>query len=97
MKKEKNKNYKIRIDFVRLIFSIISIYFVICFTYQQIELNYYKSQRQRTEEGIRKQTEVLKKYKKEIESENTDELLEKKARDLGYVKPNEKIFIDINK
>lgn len=96
-KKEQRKNYKIRIDFTRLILSAVSIYFVICFSCQQIKLNQYRRQKEITEQGILKQKETLKKLEEEMKSENSDELLEKKARELGYIKPNEKIFVDINK
>lgn len=91
------KKSKINIDFVRLGFSIAVIYFVISFCYQQRELNYYKSQKDIYIKGIKEQQETLKKYDEQKNQENTDEIMENYARDLGYVKPYEKIFIDINK
>ncbi len=98
MKNTKSKKkYKVKIDFVRLGFCVATIYFVISFCYQQRELNNYQRQKEIYQNGIKDQQATLKKYNEQKNQESTDEIMENYARDLGYVKPYEKIFIDINK
>ncbi len=96
MEKNKSKSGRIKL------FHVVAITFVIYFVYtifeQQLQINKYNSQIQMYQADIDSKTDLVKYYDEQKSNINSDEYIEKVARDiLGYVKPYEKIFIDANK
>ena len=93
-----NKRRKIKVDYLRVILIIVLVYFSITFVRQQLSINEYNVKIKSVKEDI---TETKAKIDelKDIETKVDDsEYIEQVAREeLGYVKPYEKIFIDVNK
>jgi cell division protein FtsB len=83
-------------------FKILTVFLVGYFLYtmysQQVQINKYNSQIEMYKSDITIKTSLVDYYKSQKSNAKTDEYIESVAREqLGYVKPYEKIFIDINK
>jgi cell division protein FtsB len=90
MKKKKN--------IVNIFIFVVIVYFVSTFTSQQITINKYKTQIEMYNQDIYAKESLLNYYLENKDNVNTDEYIENIARkNLGLVKPYEKIFIDVNK
>lgn len=94
MKKSTSKN---RIKFGRLFIVFFVIYTIYALINQQILISkLYKTEEQK-KQNIQEVISKNEKLKEIMEYSNTDEYLEKMAREqLGLVKPEEKVYIDIN-
>ena len=92
------KKRKIKVDYLRVILIIVLVYFSITFVRQQFSINEYNVKLKSVKEDIQ-DTKAKIDELKDIETKVDDsEYIEKVAREeLGYVKPYEKIFIDVNK
>ncbi len=103
MRKQKKEQQKLkkqtkRINYFRIITVFIVAYFLYTMYNQQIQINKYNSQIAMYSSNIESTQEKIDDYKSQESSISTDEYMEKVAREqLGYVKPYEKIFIDVNK
>lgn len=77
-----------------LCFAVYFVYTVVC---QQISLNSYNSQIKMYAEEISNDNSLIEYYNGQKSNVKTDEYIESVAREkLGYVKPYEKIFVDVN-
>lgn len=89
---------KKKLGYVKIFTIMLVMYFSYTFYTQQVQINKYNSQIEMFENDILAKEKNTKTYKEEVNSVNTDEYIEKVAREeLGLVKPYEKIFIDVNK
>jgi cell division protein FtsL len=90
----KGKNSKLAI----LVFIGLAVYFSYTFISQEAVLDRKNNEMKTIEAkitGENKQNETLKKQK---DTMNSDEYIEKIAREkLGMVKPGERVFVDVNK
>lgn len=98
MEKKKRKTLNVRKMAVRLLFIGVISYGVYTIASQQVSL----IQKQKEIERIQKMTANANGEKAKLEEEleliGTDEYKEQKARELlGYVKPDERIYIDVTK
>lgn len=94
MKKPKRRNYsKIIIKLV----LILSVFYVFSTFYDQYkEMKYFKTREETLLEDIDKVEKDIQSLKNQIENSNTDEHIEKIAREhLKMVKEDELIFIDL--
>lgn len=74
------------------------LYFTYTFIDQQIQINKYDSKIKMYSADIKAKKDLTEYYNNQKGSTNSDEYIENVAREsLGYVKPYEKIFIDVNK
>lgn len=74
------------------------LYFVYILINQQAILNQCKRDLNNMEKKIEEQIELNEKLERQKEILNSDEYIEKVAREkLGLVKKGEKVFIDVNK
>lgn len=95
-KDQKNKGNKI--SYLKLFFAVFLAYFLYTMYTQQLQINKYNSQITMYQQDITSVSKLNKYYESQEASMQTDEFIEKMAREkLGYVKPYEKIFVDINK
>ena len=96
--KNNKKKRKIKVDYLRVILIVVLVYFSITFVRQQLSINEYNVKIKSVKEDI-SETKAKIDELKDIETKVDDsEYIEKVAREeLGYVKPYEKIFIDVNK
>lgn len=92
------KKRKIKVDYLRVILIIVLVYFSVTFVRQQLSINEYNVKLKSVKEDI-SETKAKIDELKDIETKVDDsEYIERIAREeLGYVKPYEKIFIDVNK
>ena len=92
------KKRKIKVDYLRVLLIIVLVYFSVTFVRQQLSINEYNVKLKSVKEDI-SETKAKIDELKEIETKVDDsEYIERIAREeLGYVKPYEKIFIDVNK
>ena len=95
MKKRKSKS---KISLFNIICIGISMYFISILYTQQISINKYNSEFEMYQTQISQNNDILEGLNSEGLDISTDAYIEKIAREqLGFVKPYEKIFIDINK
>ncbi len=97
MRKKKIKS-KIISAFGNIMIAVATVYVVYILIQQQMQLNTYKAQ----QDYYKAQIELEQKKLQELENNKllytTDSYIEKIAREkLGLVKPEEVIFVDINK
>lgn len=96
--KELKTQKKFKFSFLKLFFVVGFIYFVYTLYNQQIQINKYNSQISMYQSDIDNNKKLTDYYKSEKANIQTDKYIEDVAREqLGYVKPYEKIFVDINK
>ena len=77
---------------------LFGVYFVYTLVQQQIQINKYNSQIEMYSADIKTKKELTEYYNSQKGNTKTDEYIENVAREnLGYVKPYEKIFVDVNK
>lgn len=79
-----------------------SLFFIVYFIYtmvnQQIQINKYNSQIEMYSSDIETKQKLVEYYKNQKNNIQSDQYIETVARDiLGYVKPYEKIFVDVNR
>lgn len=101
MKKVHKKAY-VKKEKKNVILHLFSFIFVVYFVYtmvnQQMQINKYDSQIDMYSSDIASKKELIEYYKNQKTNIQTDEYIESVARDtLGYVKPYEKIFVDVNR
>lgn len=95
---KKKRSKKVNINWIRITLAIAIVYFACTFINQQITLNRYNDEKIMYNSDIQVQTKLVEYYKNEKNNVTTDEFIENIARTkLGYVKPYEKVFVDINK
>ena len=83
---------------VHLGLVLFGVYFVYTLVQQQIQINKYNSQIEMYSADIKTKKELTEYYNSQKGNTQTDEYIENVAREnLGYVKPYEKIFVDVNK
>lgn len=101
IKKEQNeetKKGKKGIKFYLFFIMGIILFFSGAICMQLQKRNDYDEQIKQLEYEINKQNEINEELKRQNEYQDSDEFIEKIAREqLGMIKPNEKIFIDQNK
>lgn len=94
---DKNKKKK-KLGLVHLFMICFGIYFVYTFISQQIQINKYDSQIKMYTADIKTKKDLTEYYNSQKSNTDSDKYIENVAREsLGYVKPYEKIFIDVNK
>jgi len=87
--KKKKRRFKIR----HLLIVILAVFLVITLGKQQIKINEIKRKQAIVERDIQEALQQQQKLKEQIELLNTDEYIEKIAREeLGLVKPGEIIY-----
>ncbi len=95
-KSVKKKRKKIRLFNVVVVAFVV--YFIYTFCDQQIQINNYDSKIETYKADIENKEKLVEYYKGKKTNIETDEYIEEVAREnLGYVKPYEKIFVDVNK
>ena len=83
---------------VLMIFVVVLIYFSYTVIKQQLLLDNKKDQLEAIEKKVADETELNKDLKKLEEDVNSNEYIEKVAREkIGLVKDGERVFVDINK
>ena len=96
-KSNRKKRKRTRADYVRLIiFCVIICGFVYTLVSQQLRLTSIRREKEQCEEKIALQNKEYEKSKKEAEYSSTDEFYEDKARDEGYVRPEETVYVIVN-
>ena len=91
MKRKKRKNIFGKI----VVLSLICVLFCV-FYHKYIGLEEYRNEIDRLQSQIAEQKEYSKELEKTAEEYSSDEYVEKYARILGLVKPDEKIFRNYN-
>lgn len=87
--KEKKRRFKIR----HLLIVILAVFLIITLGKQQVKINEIKRKQAIVERDIQEALQQQQKLKEQIELLNTDEYIEKIAREeLGLVKPGEIIY-----
>lgn len=87
-----------KINLFKVFFAVFMAYFVYTAYNQQVQINKYNSQISMYKQDISTTNKLTSYYKSQASNMQTDDFIEKMAREkLGYVKPYEKIFVDINK
>lgn len=96
IKKQNVKKRKFGIIHIAIL--VFGVYFVYTLVQQQIQINKYNSQIEMYSADIKTKKELTEYYNSQKGNTKTDEYIENVAREnLGYVKPYEKIFVDVNK
>lgn len=86
------------INLYKIFFAVFMAYFAYTMYNQQVQINKYNSQIAMYNQDISTTDKLTTYYKSQASNMQTDDFIEKMAREkLGYVKPYEKIFVDINK
>ena len=84
-----------RNSLLKLVFTLLIIYFFVLFCSQQISINRLNRQQNNLENQITEQQVLNEDIEKQLTEESKLERVEKIARDeLGYLKTNERLFID---
>ncbi len=98
MSKAKTNNKKNKQILLKIVFFFIIGYVVYIFAQQQSDINKYAMETKYYENLIIEANEENALLTKEKENINSDEYIEKIAREkLGYIMPNETIYIDANR
>ena len=89
----KEKNIR-RNDFIRVIICCVLVC-GFCYTMiaQQIRISAIRSETEACEKEIAKQEQIYAELKEKAKDNSTDEFYEEKARDEGYVRSDETVFI----
>ena len=87
---------KIKLTTTNVIFYMVILYTGVSYIQQEFRINEYDTQIKEYEQKIETQKEILNELKKEIKEKNTYDVMEELARKQGYIKPSEKIYVDIN-
>ncbi len=83
---------------VVVVLGLIIFYFAYTLISQQISLNKKNNEIKALESQVQTAKDEAKKLEEEIDNLKDPEYIEKIARDkLGFVKPNERVFVDSNK
>lgn len=89
---------KRKFGIIHIALLLFGVYFVYTLVQQQIQINKYNSQIEMYSADIKTKKELTEYYNSQKGNTKTDEYIENVAREnLGYVKPYEKIFVDVNK
>ena len=89
---------KRKFGIIHIAILVFGVYFVYTLVQQQIQINKYNSQIEMYSADIKTKKELTEYYNSQKGNTKTDEYIENVAREnLGYVKPYEKIFVDVNK
>ena len=92
------KNNKTKISLLTIVSLCIGIYFISVLYTQQISIDKYNSKLEMYNSQISKNNEIIKGLNADVDDIEKDTYIENIARkELGLVKPYEKIFIDVNK
>ncbi|MEG2484518.1 MAG: hypothetical protein RSB51_03490 [Clostridia bacterium] len=91
------KRIKSKFSVLNVIFLSVLIYGIVTLIQQEFMLTQYEDSIAMHKQYIADEQENLNNNKREKEQEKNDKTMERLARNLGYVKPSEKLFIDINK
>lgn len=92
------KRKKFKFGYIKLFTAVILAYFIYTVYDQQTQINKYNSQISMYEADIGNKEGLVDYYKSQKSNMQSDAFIEFVARDqLGYVKPYEKIFVDVNK
>ncbi|MEG0073870.1 MAG: hypothetical protein RR922_04160 [Clostridia bacterium] len=91
------KRIKSKFSVLNVIFLGVLIYGIVTLIQQEFMLTQYEDSIAMHKQYIADEQENLNNNKREKEQEKNDKTMERLARNLGYVKPSEKLFIDINK
>lgn len=92
------KDKKFKFSYLKLFCILFSVYFIYTLYTQQIQINKYNSQINMYQSDIETKKKLSEYYKSQKSNMQTDKFIETVAREqLGYVKPYEKVFVDINK
>lgn len=100
--KKDSKDNKLKIKFgqkitvVTVVFYGILMYAITSVISQEFKLREYDSDIEEYKDKIASQNEILQDYKNKKDTQNSDDIMEELARKLGYVKPSEKLYIDVN-
>lgn len=92
------KNKKIKLDYIRILLILCFVYFCYTVVGQQFSLNEYNIELADLAAHIADANQEIEEINALKQQVGTDQYIEEIARaELGYVKPYEKIFIDVNK
>lgn len=95
---KQNAKRKSKFNYFKLLTVFLVGYFLYTIYNQQVQINKYNSQIDMYNSDISAKISLVDYYKSQKSNAQTDEFIEAVAREqLGYVKPYEKIFIDVNK
>ena len=97
MKNKKNKRVDVRKMSVRLLFFGVLLYGVITFAGQQLDLSRLGKKEADWKNKIADENAETPRLEEEYKNVNTDEYIEKKVREMGYVRPDETIYYDAHK
>ncbi|MEG2310586.1 MAG: septum formation initiator family protein [Clostridia bacterium] len=94
----KEKKVKKKISVMKIVGILFMTYFLLTIADQQTQINKYNSQITMYETNINNTNSLTSYYSKQKTNIKSDEYIENVAREkLGYIKPNEKIFVDANR
>jgi cell division protein FtsB len=96
--KTKGKRVFNKRQFVKsIVIMAIAVYAIFNLVQTQFLLNDNYTQQKKLSEELAKQQKIAQELNEQQAASNTDEYYEKQAREkLGYVKANEKLFVDAN-
>lgn len=88
---------KKRIRIRHVLITLLALYIAFILVTQQIAINKAKAEKARIQAEIEKLAEENKKIQLQLEDMQSDEYIEKIARErLGLIKPGEYMFVDVN-
>lgn len=90
-KKKKNRN-SLKFVFYLPIFVVIA-YLIFSLVSARISVKKIEAELKEIENQVKEQTLINEELKKELERSESDEYIEKKAREKGMVYPDEKIYM----
>lgn len=83
---------------IKAVLGLYIFYILFSIVDQEIKIRSFKKQISKSEERIKEQEKEAKEIEKQIENSNSEQVIEKEARErLKMIKPNEIIYIDPNK
>ena len=98
MKKRNSGNFRryLKPGVFTAVFLLGMILFVMVLHAQQKQFNNYGAQKNELNAMISQEEKQLSQNEEAKPQQNSDEAMEELARELGWVKPNETIFVDIS-
>lgn len=95
---KKKKKIDFNIFFRRILFCVLAVYICYLFVAQQVDISRLNKEEKALDKKIAEAQQINRDLEKEKEAAGTPEYIERVAREkLGYMKPEEKVFIDSKK
>ena len=101
MAKKKNTNRNTLRPYLRpALFTVLLMigigFFIHTLVVQHGQLKQYEEKNRELNAAIANEQAELDRIREELDKRNTDEYIEQRAREMGFVKPGEKVFIDVS-